>query len=720
MKFFSFTILFFFFVSYTGFSQSHPFQDTLLTDDERIENVLSLMTIEEKIENMASRPPGISRLGIKGPRSMEGVHGLAYSGVANWSVKGEKESPTTIFPQAIGLAQTWDTDLLTRVASHQAEECRYLAQHPDFGIAGLIIRAPVVDPGRDARWGRLEECYGEDAFLSAELGVAFIKGLQGNHPRYWKTASLMKHFLANSNENNRYINSSDFGERLFYEYYGYPFYKGITEGGSQALMAAYNKYNGIPCTVHPMLNDIVKGQWGLKGIICTDGGGFKRLVDEHHYFENYTKAAQACIEAGINMFLDDYKQSLRNALDQNLISESDMDEVLKGIIYVWLKLGLLDNADSNPYKNIGKNNETPPWETNKAKQLAKEAGRKSIVLLKNENQLLPLDKNKVKSVAVIGPLANVVLQDWYSGSPPYAVSILEGIKNSLGENAKINFTQTNKADSAIIAAQQSDVAIVCIGNHPVSHGLPWGENYVFSDGREEVDRQSLNTEQEDLVRLVRKYNPNTILVVVSSFPYTINWSKENVPAILHTTHACQELGNAVAGTLFGEYNPAGRLVLTWPKSITDLPPILDYDITKGRTYMYAKKEPLFPFGYGLSYTSFEYSDMELNTNKISKNETLKISCNIENTGNFDGEEVVQVYVKYPESELVRPNIALKGFQRVFIKKGETKKVEISVDATDFMHWDKEKDKFTLEKGQVEIFVGASSKDLRLNKKITLK
>ena len=296
-------------------------------------------------------------------------------------------SATTTFPQAYGLAQMWDPELLTRIADWEAEECRYLAQNKDHGRAGLIVMSPNADLGRDIRWGRTEECYGEDAFLASKMTVAFVKGLQGSDPKYWKTAALLKHFLANSNENERFINSSNINERLFREYYSYTFYKGIVEGGSRAYMAAYNKVNGIPCAVHPMLKDITINEWGQNGIICTDGGAFKLLVDAHEYYPNYKEAAKGCISAGINMFLDDYKGALWKAINENLVSEKEIDQVLRGVIRIMLKLGLLDDDSQNPYKFIGINDTTPPWEKSEAKELAREATVKSIVLLKNEKKL---------------------------------------------------------------------------------------------------------------------------------------------------------------------------------------------------------------------------------------------------------------------------------------------------------------------------------------------
>ena len=594
-------------------AQSYPFQDIHRSEDERIKNLISLLTPDEKINCLSTRL-SVPRLGIKGTRTVEGLHGLAYSGPANWAVKGAKASPTTTFPQAIGLAEMWDPEMLQQVAGWEATESRYLAQNKNFGVSGLIVFAPNADLGRDIRWGRTEECYGEDPFLTGTLVTAFVKGLQGNDPVYWKTASLMKHFLANSNENNRAYNSSDFDERLFREYYSYGFYKGVTDGGSQAFMTAYNKYNGIPCIVNPVLRNVIMKEWGLRGIIATDGGAFKQLITTHAYYSSLSVAAAECIKAGITVFLDDYRPSVKEALEKGLITEKDIEEAIYGNFRVLLKLGLLDSSPQNPYSEIGFTDTIAPWTKQEAHELARKATEKSIVLLKNENMLLPLQKSKIKSIAVIGPSANSVISDWYSGTPPYRISILQGIKNAAGEKVIIRFAAGNKADSAVIAARESDVAIVCIGNHPLSYGLGWGQNQVASDGREDVDRQAITIEQEDLVKLVLAANPKTVLVMVSSFPYAINWSKEHVPAILHVSQSSQEMGNAIAEVIFGIVSPAGRLVQTWISSIDQLPPILDYNIRNGRTYMYKKNVSLYPFGWGLTYTSFRYSELKTERN----------------------------------------------------------------------------------------------------------
>jgi len=691
------------------FAQDYPFRDTRLSEDERIRNLISLMTFDEKLSCLSTRL-SIPRLGITGTRTIEGLHGLAYSGPANWAVRGEKASYTTTFPQAYGLAQTWDPDLVKKVADMEATEARYLAQNERYKTAGLIVFAPNADLGRDIRWGRTEECFGEDAFLNSCMVVAYVKGLQGNHPVYWKTASLMKHFLANSNENNRSFNSSNFDDRLFREYYSYTFYKGVVEGGSQCFMAAYNKYNGIPCTVHPVLRKVTMNDWGLRGIICTDGGAYRQLLTTHAYYPSLDIAAAECIKAGITVFLDNYMAPLKEAISKGLVTEREIDEAIYGNLRVLLKLGLLDNSPDNPYSAIGIADTTAPWRKPEAGQLVREVTRKSIVLLKNDNMLLPLKKETLKSVAVIGPSANKVISDWYSGTPPYSVNIRDGIKNALGESVIFRFAMSNKADSAIIAARESDVAIVCVGNHPISYGLPWGQNHVSSDGREDVDRQAISLEQEDLVKLVMKANPRTILVVVSSFPYAINWSKEHVPAILHVTQSSQELGNAVADIIFGKESPAGRLVQTWITSIDQIPPILDYNIRNGRTYMYDKNPPLFPFGYGLTYTTFKYSDLKISNKNIGPGEIVSISFSLSNTGNFDSDEVAQLYVSYPGSKIERPIKELKGFKRVFVRKGESVVVTIPLKADDLQYWDTNKNAWTLESGKISYFVGPSSAD----------
>lgn len=692
----------------------YPFQNPDLPDEERITNLLSLMTLEEKV-NALSTQLGIPRLGIRNCGHVEGLHGLAYGGPSNWGSRFP--TPTTIFPQAYGLAETWDAELIKKVAEHAAYENRYYFQSPKYLRGSLILRAPNADLGRDPRWGRTEECFGEDAWLNAQMTVAFVKGLQGDDPKYWRTASLMKHFMANSNEDGRDSTSSDFDERLFREYYGYTFYKGITEGGSRAYMASYNAYNGIPMTVHPVLKDVTVKEWGNDGIICTDGGALALLFSAHKEYSTMAEAAAACIKAGIGQFLDNYKPYIQEALTRGLVTEKEIENVLRGNYRVAIKLGLLDGEQKNPYSNIGITDTDDPWTKPETKKFVREVTAKSVVLLKNTNGLLPLNLSKIKSIAVIGPRADSVLLDWYSGTPPYTVSPLQGIKNAAGERIKINFTAENQVDAAIKAAQESDVAIVLIGNNPIGAVNEWKVSPVPSDGKEAVDRKSLTLEQEDLVKIVHKANPNTVLVLVSSFPYAINWSVENLPAILHMAHNSQEMGNGLADVIFGKTNPAGRLVQTWPKSITHLPPMMDYNIRNGRTYMYYKETPLFPFGYGLSYSTFTYANLKFAAPFLPEDGQIKITFDVRNNGTMDGDEVVQLYIRYPESKVERPAIQLKGFSRVFIKAGETKNITMFLKASDLGYWDEKTGSFRTETGKIEILIGASSRDIRLKKSL---
>ncbi len=704
----------------------YPFQNTKLSDDERLDNLLSLMTMDEKISAL-STDLGVPRLGIRPTGHSEGLHGLALGGPGNWGgfkmVNYQRVPdvyPTTTFPQAYGLGETWDTELIQKVADIESTEIRYYAQNDRYQKRGLVMRAPNADLARDPRWGRTEESFGEDPHLVARMTVAFVKGLQGDDPRYWKSASLMKHFLANSNEAGRDSTSSNFDNRLFQEYYSYPFRKGVEEGGAQSFMAAYNSWNGIPMTIHPVLEKIRK-DWNMKGIICTDGGALSLLVNAHKYYPNLTEGAVAVVKAGVGQFLDRYKPSIYDALEKGLLTEKDIDKAVRNNYYVALRLGLLDgNQDNIPYAQIGVTDTISPWNKKEVQEFVRLVTAKSVVLLKNEKKLLPLDKNKIKSIAVIGPRADDVLFDWYSGTPPYAVTILQGIKNAVGNDVKVYYEAVDEMDKAAIAARKADVAIVCIGNHVYGTDPKWKYAPVPSDGREAVDRRALTLEQEDLAKVVYKANPNTVLVLVSSFPFAINWSQENLPAILHVSHNSQELGNGVSDVIFGDFNPAGRTNQTWVKSIADLPPMMDYDIRNGRTYMYAKEKPLYPFGYGLSYTTFRYSGITLSSSTLSQGKEVKVSFHISNTGGMDGEEVVQLYVSFPSSKTVRPVKQLKGFKRVAIKKGESKTVEFSLSADELAYWDNDTDAYVIEPGTVNILIGASSEDIRQTKKIQIK
>jgi len=707
----------------------YPFQDPGLPIDQRVENILKLMTPAEKIACLGTNPT-VQRLGIKGTGQMEGLHGAQFSrpGQSQAQAGGPNAGPagngagnpgtggrggggfSTTFPQQIGMGETWDADVVSQAADIMGHEMRFVGR-------SLVLRGPNADLGRDPRWGRTEECFGEDPFFNGSMVVAFSKGLQGKDPKYLQAATLMKHFLANSNENTRTTSSSNFDERLFREYYSVPFRLGIQEGNAQAFMASYNKVNNVPMTANTALLDgVARKEWGLDGIICTDGGATGLMVTAQKSYPDNEHASAATIKATIGQFLDNDRASATKALADGLITESDLDNAIRGDFKVMIRLGMLDPPDNNPYAKPPQGQ--APWLTDANKAVARLVTQKSMVLLKNDKNLLPLDKTAVKTVAVIGTKANIVLYDWYSSGPAYAVTPLEGIKAKLGAGVNVSYTASTDADAAAAAARAADIAIVCVGNHPTCNA-PWAKSESPNEGKESMDRKGITLDEEPLVQKVFAANPKTVVVLISSFPYAINWTQANVPAILHMTHSSQEEGTALADVLFGDYNPAGRLVQTWPKSLDQLPDFMDYDIRHGRTYMYFKAEPLYHFGYGLSYSSFEYANLRTSTPGLKADGSINVTVDVRNTSKRDGEEVVQLYVKHLNSAVDRPGQELKGFARVAIKAGETRPVTIPMAAERLAFWDVKAHKFVVEADKVELQVGASSADIRARQVISV-
>jgi beta-glucosidase len=343
------------------------------------------------------------------------------------------------------------------------------------------------------------------------------------------------------------------------------------------------------------------------------------------------------------------------------------------------------------------------------------ATQESIVLLKNKGNLLPLNKKTIKSIAMIGPRADEVVFDWYSSQAPYVVTPLAGVKNKVGKKVKVQFALGNDIAAAVSLAKSSDIAIVCVGNSP-NQDNGWKKINNLSEGREDIDRKIITLDaQEELIKQVLAANPKTIVVLKSSFPYAINWTQENVPAIVHMAHSSQEEGSALADVLFGDYNPAGRLVQTWPKSLDQLPEMLDYNIRNGRTYMYFKNEPLYPFGFGLSYTTFAWSNLKTSIGNLAKDGSITVNVDVENTGKLSGDEVVQLYVRHLNSQVSRPVQELKGFQRINLKAGERKTIAIALPAQRLAYWDISKNDWQVERDSIEIRVGASSSDIRLKK-----
>ena len=709
-------------------AQEHPFQNPNLSEEDRLDNIISLMTVDEKLATLVGQ--GVPRLGIANPGATEAIHGIVRGGDAELPNLGNagqfggwpgrpkpKYTHSTAFPQAYGIGETWDRGMAHIVGDVMSREARFYSHDAEWKC--LILWAPNADLARDPRWGRTEESFGEDPYLVGEMVAAEVRGIQGDDPQYWRGASLMKHFLANSNEDNRYKTDSRFDEALFRDYYSYGFWKGA-QAGAMSLMTAYNAYNGIPCIANPFIKNILFEEWGMKGTLVDDAGAlpFLYMPQMHGYAKDANEAIQMALEAGLTRFIDSRFEQVKAAWEAGFISEEVLNERTKSNLRTMLKLGLMDAACPYDAEEYG---DELPWETQEARDKARLVTQKSIVLLKNENETLPLDRDKVRKIAVFGNRAEAVLKDWYGALPTYRVSPLEGIRAAVDSTqTEVRFQRWDSDGSAQELARWADVCIVCVGNHPAtspdwdaqSVQAPWAYGTVAGDGREAMDRRSLQLETEDLIKVVWQANPNTVAVLISSFPFAINWTAEHVPAIVHLTQCSQELGHALADVLFGDYNPAGRLTQTWVRDILDLPNMLDYDIRHGRTYMYFKGKPLFPFGHGLSYTSFKYSRLKVKR----EGDNYVFRFQLKNTGKRDGEEVVQLYASFKGDDAAQ---RLRGFARVAVKAGETKEVELVVPAADLKLWDSDAHAFTFPGKRAKIRIGASSADLRLKKRIRL-
>lgn len=697
----------------------HPFQNPQLSLEQRVTNILSLMTIEEKTASFATST-AVPRLNIPDAGSSEGLHGLVQGGGF-----GGPSITTTTFPEVIGMGSTWDPALIRSVAAVQAYEARYITQNPKYKHPALVIWGPNADLARDPRWGRNNESYGEDPFFDGTMATAYVKGLQGDDPDHWETASLLKHFLSNSNETTRGHSSSNYDDALFWEYYSVPFRMAIEDGGAKSLMASYNAWNHVPMTVNPVIRNAVVKEWGADGIISTDATAVEQLVDGHKYFADQQTALAATIKAGISQiltFVPDLQGRIQRALKANLLTEADLDSALRGKFRTVVRLGLVDGSTRSPYAAVGSDGGPEPWNSEKHKALALEVARKSIVLLKNTDYTLPLNRDKLKSIAIVGPRANDVLIDMYAAKFPYSVTPLEGIQHKLSASTVVHQVESNDSDAAVQAAKVSDVAIVVVGNDPICGAKLSGALFNtdtstkpcadITEGREGRDRESIDLPQEQLIQKIYATNPKTIVVLVSSFPYAIEWTQAHVPAILHIAHSSQEEGSALADVLFGDYTPGGRLNQTWPKSLAQVPPMDDYDIRHGRTYMYFKGEPLYPFGYGLSYTTFQYSNVKLSSPSIHIVGEAEITVDVKNTGTRTGDEVVQLYVRHLPLQPDRPKQELRGFQRLTLAPGEQRSVSFPVKAESLSWWNETQHRLEVKKGRVQLMVGSSSSDIR--------
>lgn len=685
-----------------------PYLDPSQPIETRIRDLIQRMTLEEKAAELNHLSSRNDRLKIPAWGGWnQTLHGV-------WS-----KQPTTLFPTAIGMAATWDPALIKAVADSMSDEARALYNINADGPRskhGLVYRSPVINISRDPRWGRIQECFGEDPYLTGRITVAYVQGLQGSHPKYLKVASTLKHFAVNNVETGRHSLSAKVPERILMEYWLPHWKAGIVEGRAQSVMASYNELNGVPNIANRyLLTDVLRGLWKFDGFVVSDLGGIERsLVKGSAITDRIEVAAAKAIAAGCD--LDDryYEESLPLAVRTGLVTEAVVDEALRRVLRVAFRLGAFDPPEMVPFHKIG------PETIDSAahRQLALKTALESVVLLKNQNHLLPLDKSKLKSLAVIGPQGDVFETGNYYGAKPRIVSPVEGIRAKLEAGVKVEYAQgcdilepakPGEIEKAVALAGSSDAAILFLGTN-------------LKVEAESRDRKSLDLpgSQQQLLEAVFKANPRTVAVIMSGGPVSVKWAAANVPAILAAWYPGEEAGTALANVLFGEHNPSGRLPYTVYDSVDQIPPSDEYDITKGYTYMYFAGKPQFAFGHGLSYTTFRYSGLRVSPSQASRDGSVSVSVQVENTGTRAGAEVVQLYVHDQEASVKRPSKELRGFQRVELSPKEKRAVTFTLPAADLAFYDEKTKQFVVEAGGFDILVGASSEDIRLRAKLVVK
>lgn len=649
----------------------------------RVKTLIQQMTLAEKASQLVSESDSIPRLNLPAYNYWnECLHGVARAG------------EVTVFPQAINLASTWDTVLVKRVASAISTEARL--KYLEIG-KGLTYWSPTINMARDPRWGRNEETYGEDPYLTSRLGVAFVKGLQGDHPAYLKTVATIKHFVANNEENNRFSSSSQIPTKQLYEYY-FPAYEAcVKEADVQSVMTAYNAFNGVPPSGSRwLLGEVLRKEWGFDGFVVSDCGAIGVMNWQHMVVNSLEEAAALGVNSGCDLECGTtYKEKLVQAVKQGLISEATIDQALTRVLTARFKLGEFDPMELVPYNHYDKK----LLAGKKFAELAYEAAVKSVVLLKNEN-LLPLSKEKAKSVAVVGPFADHNYLGGYSGQPPYSVTLLKGVKDLMGKRGKVNYLNGIGAsrDSIVAAVEGVDVVLVALGSDEKM-------------ARENHDMTSiyLPEEQEKLLKAIYQVNPRIVLVFHSGNPLTSEWADVHIPAIMQAWYPGQEAGRALADLLFGNENPSGKLPMTIYRAEDQLPDILDFDMWKGRTYRYMKEDPLYGFGHGLSYTSFGFDGIQ-GSDTLKSGTTLQCSVELSNTGKWTGEEVVQVYVSRENTPVYTyPLKKLVAFKKVKLAPGEKKRVEFNIPPRELSVW--ENGNWRMLTGKYTLFIGSGQPGL---------
>jgi beta-glucosidase len=660
--------------------------------DQRVADLISRMTLEEKAQQLNHLNTGIPRLHV----SAWGGWNQTLHGV--WS-----KQPTTLFPAAIAMGATWDPSLVHTITGAMSDEARALYNIGADGPRskhGLVFRSPVINVSRDPRWGRIQEVFSEDPFLTGRMGVAYVKGLQGDDPHYLEVAATVKHFAVNNVEANRQRLSASVDERNLMEYW-LPHWKDAINGAPDAI----NKY---------LLTDILRGQWGFDGFVTDDLGGVNLLVTAHHITEDPVEATARAIQAGCDSDDAQYETNIPLAVKSGRLPIADVDRALSRVLRVGFRLGAFDPPEMNPYSKITASVIRSPEHLQMSLQTALE----SMTLLTNRNNFLPLNKQDVKSIAVIGPAGEDAYETGnYYGKPARKVSPLQGLKDLLGPGVRVAYEQgvgfVEAADPAAIAraaelARKSDVAVLFLGTNLK----------VEAEGH---DRRDLNLPgaQEQLLEAVYAANPKTVLVLMNAGPLAVTWANDHLPAILDAWYPGESGGTAIASTLFGENNPGGHLPYTVYASLDGIPPQNEYDVSKGFTYMYFKGTPLYAFGHGLSYTQFKYSDMKLSQSRTNAAGKVEVSFYLKNTGVRAGSEVAQLYVHQVKSNVVQPIKSLRGFERVTLEPGETKHISIELPASRLSYYDVGSKRFVVAPGMFDVMIGSSSDDIRLRTQLEI-
>jgi beta-glucosidase len=696
-------------------SSKPAYLDPTLPTDQRVNDLVSRLTLDEKVSQMQDVAAAIPRLGIPAYNWWnEALHGVARAGNA------------TVFPQAIGLAATWDTDLIHRVADVISTEARAkyndaLAHDNTSRYFGLTFWSPNINIFRDPRWGRGQETYGEDPFLTSRIGVAFVTGLQGDDPRYLKTIATPKHFAVHSGpEPIRHRFDVEVTPHDFADTYDPAFRAAVTEGKAASVMCAYNSVLGLPACASPFLLDTLRNNWGFYGYVVSDCGAVYDIANGHHYSPSIAQASALTIKAGTDLTCGNEYGTLARAVQDGIVSVDDIDRSVKRLFEARVRLGMFDPPELVPWSKLSlADNDTAGH-----RALALQAARESIVLLKNEHNTLPLTK-RAKTIAVIGPTADAldVLLGNYNGTPSRYTTILAGIRQRFS-NAKILYahgsplTETSadpnspsalraespdliQLEEAAVLAKSADIVIAVVGITPALEGEEMKTSVPGFSGGDRTSLELPRPQQQLLETLVATGKP-LIVVLTNGSALAVNWAQKNAAAIIDAWYSGEEGGAAVADVLSGDYNPSGRLPVTFYESTNQLPPFEDYSMAT-RTYRYFTGVPLYPFGFGLSYTSFTYSNAHVDHEQIAATDDVNVSVNVKNSGTREGDEVVELYVTHPDVTGA-PIRALAGFTRVHLAAGEQRAVTIPLHNRELSVVD-EKGKRRITPGNVELWIG---------------